>query len=247
MIEKHLNIPTRAGSTDSFVCHPERGGPWPAVVFFMDAPGIREELYDMARRLATVGYYVVLPNLYYRHGHGTTCGPSCTDETSPEHKRMFELMLSLSNESVSEDTADVLKCIDAQPEARRGRLGCVGYCMSGPFAVTAAARFPDRFAAAASFHGVALVTDKADSPHRIAGKAKGELYLGYGATDPLTPAADVDAMRAALKATDVRHELEVYEGATHGFVFPGRAGAYHKASAERHWERLLDLFRRNLA
>jgi carboxymethylenebutenolidase len=212
----------------------------------MDAPGIREELYDMARRIATVGYYVVLPNLYYRHGHGTTCGPSATDETSAEHKRMFELMLSLNNGMIAEDTAALLAFMEAQPEVRRGALGCVGYCMSGAFAVTAAARFPERFAAAASYHGVPLVTDEPDSPHRAAGEARAELYFGFGENDHLTPAKDVDALSTALAHTSVPHEVEVYEGGGHGFVFPQRA-SYDKALAERHWERLFDLFRRRLA
>jgi carboxymethylenebutenolidase len=91
-----------------------------------------------------------------------------------------------------------------------------------------------------------MVTDKPDSPHRVVGDVRAELYLGFGEKDPLTPAADVEAMREALRSTRVRHEVEVYPRATHGFVFPGRGGCYDKPSAERHWERLFALFRRNL-
>jgi len=115
-----------------------------------------------------------------------------------------------------------------------------------PAAVTAAARFAERFSAAASYHGVPLVTDKPDSPHRVAGQAKAELYFAFGEMDHLTPAKDVETLRAALEKTAVRHEIEMYEGGAHGFVFPQRA-SYHKANAERHWERLFDLFRRRLA
>jgi carboxymethylenebutenolidase len=200
----------------------------------------------MVRRIATVGYYVVLPNLYYRHGHGTTCLPQATDESSEEHKRMFQLMLSLTNAMIAEDTGALLAFLDAQGELRRGALGCVGYCMGGAFAVTAAARFPERFSAAASYHGVPLVTDQPDSPHRVAAEARAELYFGFGEDDHVTPAKDVDALRAALARTSVRHEVEMYGGGGHGFVFPRRE-TYHKANAERHWERLFDLFRRELA
>ena len=91
-----------------------------------------------------------------------------------------------------------------------------------------------------------MVTDRPDSPHRMVGLVRGELYLGYGEKDPLTPPADVAAMREALRGTAVRHQVEIYAGATHGFVFPGRTGAYDKAHAERHWERLYELFGRNL-
>src|SRR5712692_191862 len=88
MNEKILDIPTKDGAIETFVCHPERGGPYPVVLFLMDAPGIREELRDMARRLATVGYTVLLPNLYYRVGRDTMYGPQVLEHGSPEHQRM---------------------------------------------------------------------------------------------------------------------------------------------------------------
>ena len=83
MIEKILDVPTKDGTIETFVCHPERGGPYPPVLFLMDAPGIREELYDMARRLATVGYYVLLPNLYYRAGRTPSMAPTCWTRAAP--------------------------------------------------------------------------------------------------------------------------------------------------------------------
>ena len=75
MIEHEIDLPTRAGAMPTFIAHPERGGPHPAVLLLMDAPGVRDELRDMARRLATVGYVVLLPNLYYRAGSDTYYGP----------------------------------------------------------------------------------------------------------------------------------------------------------------------------
>src|SRR5712692_6774928 len=114
MIEKQVDIPTRAGSMDTFICHPERRGPWPGIIFYMDAPGIREELRDMARRLATAGYYVLLPNLYYRAGRGTALDQSALTEGSPERERMWGLLRSLSSELVAEDTQSLLAFIDRQ-------------------------------------------------------------------------------------------------------------------------------------
>ena len=245
MKEAQVNVPTRAGSADTFICHPERGGPFPGVIFYMDAPGIREELYDMARRIASVGYYVMLPNLYYRHGHGTTCGPNCTQEGHADFQQMIGLMTSVTNAMIAEDTQGFLAHLDAQAAVRKGPLGAVGYCMSGPFAVTAGANYPEHFAAVASFHGVPMVTDQPDSPHRTVGRMKAEAYFGFGEVDPLTPKKDVDAFREAVSKTTLKQELEVYPGASHGFVFPQRA-FYHKPSAERHWERLFALFRRTI-
>jgi carboxymethylenebutenolidase len=245
VIEQFVDIGAKDGTIEAFVCHPQKKGPWPAVIFYMDAPGIREELHDMARRLASVGYFVVLPNLYYRLGRGITLKPDCTDEASPEHKRMFELMFTLSNQLIAEDTGTLLKFIDSQPAARKERVGALGYCMSGPFAVTAAARYPDRIAAAASYHGVMMATDKPDSPHLLAGKIRGETYLGFGEKDHLTPPEQIETVRAAFEKAGARFEVEVYRNAGHGFVFPSRA-SYVKSAAERHWETLFDLFGRTL-
>jgi carboxymethylenebutenolidase len=103
MIDQQIEIPTKDGHTTTFISHPERGGPHPIILFYMDAPAIREELRDMARRLATSGYYVMLPNMYYRAGV-MELGPVNPDPESPERKRMFELINSLSIPLVMEDT-----------------------------------------------------------------------------------------------------------------------------------------------
>lgn len=245
MIEKQLDIATKAGSMDTFICHPERHGPWPAIIFYMDAPGIREELRDMARRLATVGYHVILPNLYYRAGRGTTLDTSALSEGSPERQRMWELMKSLSNDLVAEDTDTLLAFAERQKEVRKGPLGCVGYCMSGPFVFTAAGRFPERFAATASIYGAGLLTDRPDSPHRLAAKIKGEIYFACAETDKYAPLPVIGQLKQELEKAGTRFEIEIFPGTEHGFAFPQRY-CYHKAAAETHWERLFDVFRRRL-
>lgn len=245
MIEKMVDIPMQSGKADTFVCHPERGGPHPAVVFYMDAPGIREELFDMARRLASVGYFVILPNLYYRTGRGALLTAECTVNESAEQKKMFGLMATISNDLIAEDTGHLLAWLAAQPQAGKGPAGSVGYCMSGPYAMVAAARYPDRFGAAVSLHGVPFVTDRADSAHLMMGKIRAEAYFGFGSIDFLTPQKDIDALSAALKQTSLKYELEMYDKCSHGFVFPQRA-LYNRAGAERHWERLFALYRRTI-
>ncbi len=241
MIERQIDIPTPDGATTTFICHPERGGPHPAILFFMDAPAIREELRDMARRLGTAGYYVMLPNLYYRAGV-MELGP-LTDETARE--RMFGLMNGLSIAMVMSDAKVLIRYLDADPAARPGSIGALGYCMSGQFAINAAASFPDRVAAAASIYGTYLVTDKPDSPHLQAHKTKAELYFACAETDRWAPPETIEALSKSLQGSDVKAEVELYPGAEHGFAFPQRA-AYDKASAERHWERLLGLYRRRV-
>lgn len=242
MIEKHLDIATADGAMNSFVVYPEQGGPHPVVLFYMDAPGKREELHDMARRLASVGYYVVLPNLYYRR----TRDFWLTERTEAKMAVMFEHMSSLTNALVVRDTEAMLRFVDAQPEADSKRVGAVGYCMSGPFVMAAAASFPDRIKAIASIHGANLVTDREDSAHLMAPRIRCESYFGCAETDKWAPREIVEKLEAALVAAGTPHRVEWYPGAEHGFVFPLRAGIYHKPSAERHWERLFDLFGRRL-
>jgi carboxymethylenebutenolidase len=241
MIERQLDIPTPHGATTTFIVHPERDGAHPVVFFFMDAPAIREELRDMARRLATGGYYVILPNLYYRAGV-MEIGPLADADV---RTRMMELMNGLSIDMVMSDTEALLAFVDRDSAASDGPMGAVGYCMSGQFSINAAATFPDRFAAAASLYGTFLVTDQANSPHLMARKAKAELYFGCAETDRWAPMKTVDALTKSLAADKINAEVELYPGVEHGFAFPQRA-AYDKDAAERHWERLNALYRRRL-
>jgi carboxymethylenebutenolidase len=246
VIEHEVDIVTPHGVMDTFVTHPERDGPFPVIFFYMDAPGIREELRDMARRLATAGYAVVLPNLYYRAGTGTTFDQTELRKEGPERERMWQLMYSINNALIMDDTRALLAFIDEQPYARGDRIGCVGYCMSGQYVFTAAAEFPDRIAAMASLYGVGLVTDRPDSPHLRADRISAEMYFGCAEVDSYAPPEVVSQLQRALLATNTLFEVELYPGTEHGFAFPKRP-VYDKAAAERHWERLLALFRRGLS
>jgi carboxymethylenebutenolidase len=242
MIEHHLDIPTAAGAMNSFIVHPEEGGPHPVVLFYMDAPGKREELHDMARRLASVGYFVVLPNLYYRRSRDYWL----KERTQPAMAEMFEHMGSLSADTTHCDTRALLDFVDTHPSADGARVGAVGYCMSGPFVIWAAAQFPNRLACIASIHGANMVTDAPDSPHRMLSQIRCESYFACAEVDQWAPPADVAQLQAALQAAETPHRVEWFTGAGHGFVFPQRQGMYDRASAERHWERLFSLFSRKL-
>jgi carboxymethylenebutenolidase len=245
MIEHTVDIPTKDGATTTFIAHPEREGPHPVVLFFMDAPAIREELRDMARRIATAGYYVMLPNLYYRRGVLELKDLPPLPEAEAR-ARMFDLMGSISIAMIMEDGDALLYFADRDPAASKGPIATLGYCMSGQYAINFAARYPDRVAAAASIYGVQLVTDRPDSPHLAAQKAKGELYFACAEHDTYAPLEMVQALDASLKSSKAQAEVEIYPGVHHGFAFPQRGAVYDKPAAERHWERLFALWRRNL-
>lgn len=245
MIEHTVDIPTKHGAATTFIAHPERDGAHPVVLFFMDAPGIREELRDMARRIAAVGYYVMLPNLYYRSGVMQLADLPKLPEVETR-ARMFELMGSLTMAMVMEDGDALLDFADRDPAAGNGRIATLGYCMSGQYAINFAARYPDRVAAAASIYGVQLVTDQADSPHLAAQKAKAELYFACAEHDTYAPLEMVEALDHVVKSKNLNAEVELYPGVHHGFAFPQRP-VFDKLAAERHWERLFALWRRRLS
>jgi carboxymethylenebutenolidase len=244
MLEQTLDIVTNDGAMPTFVCEPERGQ-HPLVLFLMDAPGIREELRDMARRLATVGYCVLLPNLYYRAGRDTIYGPKVLEHGSAEHQRMRAVRTKMTIPPVMDDVAAMLAFADGRSDAKPGPVGVHGYCMSGPYALAAAARFSDRVAAAASFYGTWLISDATESPHLTLAKVKGELYIACAEIDDLAPLEMVAELRKLFANAGTAGELEVYEGVHHGFAFPQRR-IYAKPAAERHWERLIALYRRRL-
>lgn len=239
MIEKFVDIPTADGAMNSFIVHPEEGGARPVILFLMDAPGMREEIRDMARRLATTGYYVIASNLYYRDVREYN-----VFETN-DRERMFELMNNVSNSMAVADARAMLAHADSDSAAHGSRAGVVGYCMSGPFAINIAAAIPDTIRAAASFHGVRLVSDRSDSPHLQLGNVAGEIYVGAAETDSYAPPEMIAEFEAAMTASQCAGRVEWYPGTEHGFTFRERP-LYVKEASERHWERLHDLFARNV-
>ena len=245
MIEEIIDIKTRDGEMESFTCRPDRNGPFPSLFVLMDAPGIREELKDMARRLATNGYFSILPNLYYRAGRDTFFDPTVLDEGSPEWKRMRKIRTEMTIPPVMEDFASMLEFVDSHVDAKTGKVGVHGYCMSGPYALAAAARYPDRVAAAASFYGTWLVSDAEESPHLTFGNAKGELYIACAEHDDLAPMSMVSELKNQFAKSGARGEIEIYPNVHHGFAFPQR-WCYDKAASEQHWERLINLYNRRL-
>lgn len=239
MKELFLDIETDGGSMTTFAVYPEEGPPRPVILFLMDAPGMREELRTMCRRLAATGYFVIAPNLYYRDT------PQYNLFETGDRDRMFELMSRLSNAMVIEDAKAMLAWAEQFEEADTTRVGTVGYCMSGPFTIMLASALPDQIKAGASIHGVRLAADADDSPHRNLDTVTGELYVACAEVDEYAPPEMVAEFEEALAASDVTGRVEWYPGTEHGFAFMERP-MYHQEASERHWERLHDLFTRTL-
>ncbi len=241
MIELETTIESAEGAMGTYLVRPDGDGPWPVVLFLMDAPGKRPLLHSMAERVASNGYYVMLPNLYYR----VTDSFQLDFSSSGSLARMKELMFKVGNNMAARDASSLLDYADADPAADADVVGCVGYCMSGPFALTVAAVHADRVRAAASIYGTRLLVDAKDSPHRRLGEIKGEIYVACAEHDDYVPPPMVDQFEAAMREAGVTGRLERYPGTHHGFAFDDRP-AYDAEADERHWSALLDLFDRNL-
>lgn len=240
-MERQLEVQTPDGSMTTFEYHPEEGGPYPVVLYLMDAPSIRPALKQMASRLATAGYYVLMPFLYYRESPYREFGASDADM----HERR-QLMQGVTRERILTDARALLEHAAGNPQADAGgKIGAVGFCMSGPLVLALAQAMPDKVAAIASVHGAWVVTDKPDSPHLQLDCIKAEVYFAWADDDPTATAEERALMDKALQAAGVDYRIDFMEGALHGFAPPG-GERYHRQAAEKHWERVHALFRRRL-
>ena len=246
MNAKTVDIKTKDGVAPCHFFAAPGNGNRPAVIFYMDGIGIRPALCDMAERLAAHGYHVLLPNLYYRSGPIEPFDPATAFKEGPERDRLMPLFRSLTNKLIMEDTAAFLDFLDAQPLVARPKIGCVGYCMGGAFALSATGTFPERVAAAAVLHGARLATDQPDSPHLLAAKMRAGVYIGIAGIDLHFTAEEKQRLQSALQSAGVAHAVEVYPDVKHGFAVNDTL-VYDRPAAERHWQQILKLFAENLA
>jgi carboxymethylenebutenolidase len=252
MQERIADIATPDGPMDTFISHPESGGPFACVVVFMDIWGLREELFDIARRIATVGYYCAVPNFYHRAGkvrfefrnaEGRMISFDRLDDQI--RAKMQKTFHALSNGMVMSDVRALIGFLQHEPATYAGPMGGIGYCMGGRHVLCAAGSFPQYFVASASLHGTGLISDADDSPHRMAPRFRGELYCGYGENDRHTPPALVAEMKNLLSTREARFSHIVHAGAEHGYALPDR-DVFDKQAANRDWERIFAMLRRQL-
>ncbi len=239
MIERRFDITTDEGVMPTFIVHPSNEGPHPVVLYLMDAPSIRPALHEMASRLASAGYYVMMPYLYYRGAEFREFGMSDEDM----HLRR-ELMDTVTPTNIIGDAEALLAHAATDPAARPGGVGAVGFCMSGGLVISLARAMPERVAAVASIHGAWMVRESADSPHLGLDSVRAEVYMAWVDPDGTAPPEHIPVMTAALEDAGVRFTLDVITEAEHGFAPAGPR--YDRAASELHWERVHSMLRRNL-
>jgi len=252
MNERVVQIETASGRMPTFVTHPEQDGPFPAVIVYMDIWGVREELFEIARRVGTVGYYCMVPDFYYRQG-------KVRHEFRDEQNRMISLHVldeetrrrvvapggRLSNAMVVDDTGAILEFLRRGEPVRPGGVGAVGFCMGGRHVLCVAGHYPERFRASASLHGTHLISDAPDSPHLLAKRFRGEIYCGFAETDPYAPLPMIRRLDELLRPCPVTYRYEIHAGAVHGYALPNR-DIFHPRGVARDRELIFAMFRRQL-
>ena len=235
--QSKVQIRTRDGSCPAYVYRPASGAPWPAVLVYMDGLGIRPAMLELGQRLADLGYFVLLPDLFYRSGPYEPMDPATTFSDPEKRKVLFEKFFGpASPANVMSDTQAFLDYIGAQKDVKPGPIGTTGYCMGGLMSLTAAGTYPDRIAAAASYHGGRLASDAPDSPHRLADRMRARIYVAGAIEDQSFPDDMKRRLEEALTKAGVDHSIETYP-ARHGWVFRDFP-VYDAACEERHWKSL---------
>ncbi|SCG70391.1 dienelactone hydrolase family protein [Micromonospora inositola] len=246
METRTVDVPTRDGVADACLVRPDGDGPFPAVLVFMDAFGLRPRLIEMAERIASQGYLVLVPNLFYRAGRAPLFDLSGLGDPERRAALFGQLMpqiAALTPEVITRDAGAYLDFLAARDDVAPGPVAITGYCMGGTNALRVMAAYPDRIAALASFHAGRVVTDSPDSPHLGVGSVTGEVYFAHADQDQSMTAEQIATLEKALEAAGVTYRSELYAGAQHGFTMADTA-AYHEQATERHWTAMFDLLDR---
>jgi carboxymethylenebutenolidase len=247
-----IDIPTADGMMDAYAAWPRGEGAFPLVIMFMDIWGLREELFALARKVAAQGYYCVLPNLYYRQGklrfeRRNAAGRMVSFDTLPldMQQEMLALGRGLTRQMIEADVTAIFDYAGTQPVSS-GPVGTVGFCLGGRIGFFAAQSFPDRIRATSSLHGTLLVTDAADSPHRLIGRMKGEVYCGHGEHDRFSEPQILAALEAPFKGrSDLVYRSHLHRGAHHGYSLPDR-DVHDAAATALDWLETFAMFERQL-
>jgi len=240
MIEETVANPTPDGIADGVLFRPDGDGRYPGVVHLTDLGGIRAASLAMARRIAELGYVVLVPNAFYRTGR-----PPLFDFT-PDFKdartaaRFGEVAAPLTPDAMERDGAAYADFLSAHPWVKAGQIGVVGHCFTGALALRTAAARPSRIGVAASFHGGGLVNGTPLSPHLVLPRVRARLYFGHADHDRVMPQDAIDTLERALERWGGRYESEVYQGASHGWTVPD-SPVYDQTQAERAFAKLTAL------
>jgi carboxymethylenebutenolidase len=237
-----VQVPAPDGHSNGTLHVPDGDGPWPGVLVFPDAGGARETFRQMGDRLASMGYVVLIPDIYYRAGEWAPFDVATLFSDERERARLSGLTSKLSNDRIIADSDAYADFLLARPEVSGSAIGTTGYCLGGRMSLVAAGGLGRKIAAAASFHGGRLaVADNPSSPHLLADRIKATVYVAGATDDASFTTEQAELLESALADSGVDHTLEFYP-ARHGFAVPDNP-TYDPEANARHWEALHQLYR----
>ena len=244
-----VQISTADGTADATFVRPDGDGPFPGVLLFMDAFGLRPRITEMAQRIAERGYAVLAPNILYRGGPSPLIEPE--ELADPEKRgaafgRLMPLIQGLTADRIAADTGRYLDYFFAQDGVADRPVLVVGYCMGGTNALRAIEAHPDKITSVAAFHAGRLATDQPDSPHLAVGAITGEAYFAHADNDSSATPDQIRTLEATLDEAGVNYTSEVYAGAPHGFTMSDTS-MFNREAEQRHWVNLFALLDRTFA
>jgi carboxymethylenebutenolidase len=241
VVEKQVGIAAADGRIDAVLARPDGDGKLPGVIVLTDIHGNRPAFVDFSKRIAEHGYVVLLPNIFYRTAKPPVFDFEADFRNERTQARFRELVAPLTQDAMARDASTYVDFLASEPNESSGPMGVVGFCFSGAFALRTAAARPDRIGAAASFHGGRLFMDTPDSPHLVLPEVKAQLYFGHAENDQSMPPEMIEKFDRALEEWGGSYESEVYAGARHGWMIPGRE-VHNPEQAARGFEKLMELF-----
>jgi len=241
MAQRSVKIDTVDGTCPAALSIPDGEGPWPAVIMFADAGGMRDTIRQMGERLSGLGYVVLVPDFYYRNGPYEPVDMRTAFQNKETGERIMSMMRGYTADMVVRDAEAFVDYLRTVPEKKSGGVGTTGYCMGGRLSLITAANLGEAIAASASFHGGNIAKeDDPDSPHHKAAAIKATVYVAGAIEDQSFPDEQKDLLEKDLTEAGVAHTIETYP-AHHGFAVPDNA-SYDEAAAERHWQAMENLF-----
>lgn len=246
MGSQNIQIQTPDGSANAYLTTPPGAGEHPGVLLLMDAFGLRPRIREMADEVASQGYIVLAPNLFYRAGsEPVPPRPETSDEggRGAFMAKLGPLLGQLTPAAVARDGEAYLERLDSRAP---GPVAITGYCLGARVGLLIAAAHPERVAALGGFHGGRIVVEGPDSPHLRLPDVRAEVYFGHADQDPSMTPEQIAALDRAMDEAGIVHRSEVYPGARHGYTMADTP-VYDEAATRRHYENLLALLSRRLA
>jgi carboxymethylenebutenolidase len=239
--QRSVEIETADGTCPAALSIPAGEGPWPGVIMFCDAGGMRDVMRQMGERLSDMGYVVLVPDFYYRNGPYEPVDMRTAFGHKETAEKIMGMMHGYTADLVVRDANSFVDYLDTLPEKKSGGVGTTGYCMGGRLSLITAGNLGERIAASASFHGGNLAkADDPDSPHHKANSIKSTVYVAGAIEDQSFPDEQKDLLEKSLTEAGVVHTIETYQ-AHHGFAVPDNP-SYDADAAARHWTATEEFF-----